>query len=391
MLLTILLAQTGSLNAVEVLQDALLLSEDTRASWQKTWDLSLAANPNTLWAAIVAFSLGIAAFALLYMAIRDGDEIMKNQSWGKLVEMITWPFIVVFMLGSNGLILSGVVMAFRGIGQLLLDDVLRSSLGGVTMQTAIQNVNLDTVTIARIRQVFGDCDGVVGAQLQTCFDNAQVEAEAMITAARDGFPSFQAAAAENFLGNSITPQTGSVIDTLGDIVDGARVLGQGIGQGAATNGIDGAFASVLQSSFLPLVELILYVLQWVAINLSEAALLLTALFAPIALALSLMPIAGRLIWAWAAGFIGILSYQLGYNILVGLMAFVIINLSGTAETLSGLGFLFFSALGAPWIASQIGQGGGVALYTGLSRQAAATADAVAGAVRVAARATTGLI
>jgi hypothetical protein len=391
MLLTILLAQAGSSNAVEVLQDALLLSEDTRASWQKTWDLSLTADPNTLWAAIVAFSLGIAAFALLYMAIRDGDEIMKNQSWGKLVEMITWPFIVVFMLGNNGLILSGVVLAFRGVGQSLLDDILRSSLGGVTMQTAIQNVNLDAVTIARIRQVFGDCDGLVGAQLQTCFDNAQVEAEAMITAAREGFPSFQAAAAENFLGNSLTPQTGSVIETLGDVVDGARVLGQGIGQGAATNGIDGAFASILQSTFLPLVELILYTLQWVAINLSEAALLLTALFAPIAIALSLMPIAGRMIWAWAAGFVGILAYQLGYNILVGLMAFVIINLRGTSESLSGLGFLFFSALGSPWIALQIGQGGGVSLYQGLSRQASATADAVAGVIRVAARAATGLI
>jgi hypothetical protein len=386
-----LLSQTGSLNAVEVLQDALLLSEDTRASWQKTWDFSLAADPNTLWAAIVSFSLGISAFALVYMAIRDGDEIMKNQSWGKLIEMITWPFIVVFMLGNNGFILSQFILAFRGVGQSLLDDVLRSSLGGVTMQNAIQNVNLDTVTIARIRQVFGDCDGLVGAQLQTCFDKAQVDAESMITAARGGFPSFQAAAAQNFLGNVITPVKGSLTDTLGDVADGARVLGAGVAQGAATNGIDGAFASVLQSAFLPFVEFILYTLQLVAINLSEAALLMTALFAPIAIALSLMPITGRLIWAWAGGFIGILSYQLGYNILVGLMAFVIVNLKGTADTLSGLSFLFFAAMGAPWIAAQIGQGGGVALYQGLSRQASATADAISNAVRVAAKAATGLI
>ena len=48
MLSTLLLAQAGSLNAVEVLQDALLLSEETRDSWQKTWDFSLAADPNTL-------------------------------------------------------------------------------------------------------------------------------------------------------------------------------------------------------------------------------------------------------------------------------------------------------------------------------------------------------
>lgn len=176
MLSTLLLAQSGSGSAVEVLQDALLLSENTRESWQKTWDFSLAADSNTLWAASVGFALGITAFALLYMAIREGDEIMKNQSWGKLIEMITWPFIVVFMLGNNGLILSGVVLTFRGVGQSLLDDILRTSLGGVNMQRAIQTVNLDAVTIARIRQVFGDCDGAVGAQLTTCFENAQVEA-----------------------------------------------------------------------------------------------------------------------------------------------------------------------------------------------------------------------
>jgi len=381
MVSTILLAQAGSGSAVEVLQDALLLSEETRDSWQKTWDFSLAADPNTLWAASVSFALGLAAFALLYMAIREGDEIMKNQSWGKLVEMVTWPFIVVFMLGNNGLILSGVVLAFRGVGQSLLDDILRTSLGGVNMQRAIQAVNLDAVTIARIRQVFGDCDGAVGAQLQTCFDNAQVEAQAMIDGTKEAFGGFEAIASTNFLANT----------TSANLVGLSGGQLAGVGVVAPPGGIDGVFASLLQPIVLPLIEFILYTVQWVAVNLSEAALIMTALFAPIALAMSLMPIAGRMIWAWVAGFVGILSYQLGYNILVGLMAFVIVNMDNTAETLSGIGFLLFSALGAPAIALQIGRGGGIALYQGLSRQAAAVADGIANAVRLVAKSAIGAI
>jgi hypothetical protein len=376
--MAIFLAQAGSSNAIEVLQDALLLSEETRQSWQKTWDFSLAADPTTLWAASVNFALGIAAFGMLYLAIREGNDILKQQSWGKLIEMVTYPFIVVFMLGNNGFILAQMVLVLRGVGQSLLDDILKTSLAGVRMQTAIQNVNLNAITIARIRQVYADCDGLVGAQLTTCFENAEAEAQAMIDSAKATFEGFDAIAATNFLNN--------VLDLAPlDPASAAARVGSEAGLDAVTNGIDSAFATILQKPILPLIEAILYTLQWVAVNLSEAALIMTALFAPIALALSLMPIAGRMIFAWLAGFIGILSYQLGYNILVGLIAFVIINMEGTVETLNGLSFLFFSALGAPWIAFQIGQGGGVALYQGLSRRAAAIVDGVADAVKLVAR------
>jgi hypothetical protein len=206
----IFLAQAGSSNAVEVLQDALLLSEETRQSWQKTWDFSLAADPTTLWAASVNFALGIAAFGMLYLAIREGNDILKQQSWGKLIEMVTYPFIVVFMLGNNGFILAQMVLVLRGVGQSLLDDILKTSLAGVRMQTAIRNVNLNAITIARIRQVYADCDGLVGAQLTTCFDNAEVEAQAMIDNAKATFEGFDAIAATNFLNNVLVDQGGSV-------------------------------------------------------------------------------------------------------------------------------------------------------------------------------------
>jgi hypothetical protein len=200
----------------------------------------------------------------------------------------------------------------------------------------------------------------------------------MIDSAKVTFEGFDAIAATNFLNN--------VLDSAPlDPASAAARVGSEAGVNAISNGIDSAFATILQKPLLPLIEAILYTLQWVAVNLSEAALIMTALFAPIALALSLMPIAGQMIFAWLAGFIGILSYQLGYNILVGLIAFVIINMDGTVETLNGLSFLFFSALGAPWIAFQIGQGGGVALYQGLSRRAAAIVDGVADVVKLVAR------
>jgi hypothetical protein len=373
------LGQVGSEAAARVIQDAFNLSEETRSSWQKTWGFALSTDGNTLWVASVNFSLGIAAFALLYLAIQEGNEILKSQSWGKLVDIVVWPFIVVFMLGNNGFILANLVLAVRGIGQFFINGILVTSLGGVTMQDAIKNVNLNAVLIARIRQIYSDCDGLVGNPLKSCFEEKAQEAQAIVDSTQAGFPGFDASGAIGFI-NNIS------LDILGLISPTARVgaeLGNAAAQGLATNGIEGAYTSVLQTTALPIIQFLLYAAQWVAVNLSEAALILTALFAPIALALSLMPIAGRMIFAWLAGFIGIMAYQLGYNLLIGLLAFMIVNMEGAAETTSGIGFLLFAATGAPWIAFEIGRGGGTALYQGLSRRAAAIGEGITSALSLA--------
>jgi hypothetical protein len=156
---------------------------------------------------------------------------------------------------------------------------------------------------------------------------------------------------------------------LGNLLGAAGDISTGLLGNMGLSMIDGGFAQVIQDRTLPIIQFILYIMQWAVVNLIEAALLMTALFAPIAVALSLLPLAGRPIFAWLSGFLGILAVQMGYNILVGLMAFVIVNIDNVSEVISSMGFLMFSAVFSPYLAYEIGRGGGVALYQGISNRA----------------------
>jgi hypothetical protein len=160
---TYLIAQAGSNAAADVIQKAIELSENTRQSWAETWDFVLAAEPLSLWGAIVKFSFGIAAFALVYLAIQYGSEIAKTKSLGTVIEMFVFPLVVLVLLGGDGRILAGVVLAIRGVAQSFMLGILSTSLGGVTLQKAIEELNHNSLAIARVRQVMSQCDGLVGA------------------------------------------------------------------------------------------------------------------------------------------------------------------------------------------------------------------------------------
>jgi hypothetical protein len=136
--------------------------------------------------------------------------------------------------------------------------------------------------------------------------------------------------------------------------------------------------SVFRDNAVPIIRFILYALQWGFVNILEAALLLTALFAPISLGLSLLPLQGRPIWAWLTGFITLFGIQLGYNIVVGLTAVVLVK-SGAA-LVSDVAFLFFLSIFAPGLAILVAGGGGVALYNGISSNVKSLIDVFSNAI-----------
>ncbi|WP_008312871.1 hypothetical protein [Leptolyngbya sp. PCC 6406] len=141
-------------------------------------------------------------------------------------------------------------------------------------------------------------------------------------------------------------------------------------------GDPGFFASAVRDSSIALIRALLFALQWMVVNLLEAALLLTALFAPVAMGLSLLPFQGRPILAWLTGFITLFGIQFGYNLITGLVANRIAASDGA--TAADLGFSMLLAIGAPLFATLISAGGGVAIYRGLSGTGKSIARTVGG-------------
>lgn len=92
---------------------------------------------------------------------------------------------------------------------------------------------------------------------------------------------------------------------------------------------------------------------------------MTALLFPPALGISILPVAGKTIFAWASAMIGLFTTMLSYNIIVGLTAIVIKkaqvalgqDMGGTS--FRDIAFAAFIALASPILAVYLGQMGGV--------------------------------
>lgn len=351
------LAQVGSEGAAKVITDSLQLSSGISRAWDELWQ-TLLLNPGelSLWGAIVFLALQISVFALIWFALHHGNEILNTQSWGKIIQMFVTPLVVVFLLGGNGNNLARLILLFRGFARDQIAQVLSLQIAGIALDRGIVEVNSNMYATQRVRQVFQECAALSGKDLQNCITAKQPEAQAIIDALGAETP---VRAAQGFL------------QAIGGFITGSPIAETPLVKVTDGGYIQSNFTQVIQDPLIPIIQGILYAIQWAFVNLLEAALVLTALFAPIAVALMLLPVAGNALSAWMTGFVGIFGIQLGYNILVGLVATVLIltdrqNAIGAA---GNFGFLLFISIFSPFLAVLIGGGGGVALYEGISRKA----------------------
>lgn len=352
-------AQEGSQAASEVIRQSLQLSQDTVEAWQRIWDAAIDPDVFELWAGTVSLGRTLGALSILYLAVKYAPEMNNTTSWSKLLEMFQWPLTVFVFLLGNGRLLAQVVRVFRAIGYSQVSKILEIQLVGITFRQAVEQVRLNNLSTRRIQQIYGECINLVGKELNDCWQSKQTEAQEMLNQLGT---STNISPAQNFL----------------DVILNFTVVG-GIRQVGSF--IQGGFAQVLQDKFIPVLETILYAVQWAFINILDACLLGTAVFAPIALGLSILPTAGRLIIGWGSAMIALFAIQMGYNIFVGIIAVVLVSTTGEfAEVVSDLGFLLIVAIFAPVIAYRLGKGGGVALFETASRKAAQSTTVATSAV-----------
>ena len=325
--------------------------------------------------------LVLAAASVLFLALTSGKEILEKQSWSELVSVFIWPLVIVMFLGSNGHALARTTLFIRNLGYAQVQSILDLQLGEMTFRNAVSQVGISTAARQSLETLYSECQGMVGAELVTCWDEKADRARAIIEQAE---------------AQARTPLDG--LQTLGDLLINRPLIGS-IGQ-VITNPQDGIrnfgnnfdlAGSFFKNALIPIIRLILSSLQWAFVNMLEAALLLTALFGPIALGLSLLPLQGRPIWAWLTGFISLFGVQLGYNIIVGLVAVVVVRAGG--ELATDIAFLAFLSIFSPALALLIAGGGGIALYNGISNNVKSVIDfassAVGAVTRIAIKAKTG--
>lgn len=325
------------------LEQSLQLSQATYASWQQVWNEAL--NPESgLWIGLIKLGLLAAALSIIYLLFSQGKEILDRQSWSELINLFIWPIIIVMFLGNNGTLLSKSVMIVKNVGQAQVQNVLNMQLGEVTFRTATSNIVLADAVKDRIAGIYNECKGLPPGKLQECWTEKQPAVRQILNEAQQKFNiSFD------------IPE----IDLKNLTID-------------------------ISGPFLFLVRKILLAMQWAFVNVLEAAFLLTALFSPIAMGLSLLPFQGKPILAWLIGIFSLIGIQLGYNIIVGLCSTVMTTAQNQGQGISisdsDLAFLLFLSIFSPALATVVASGGGIAVYQAISNNVKGIVDLVSNTI-----------
>ncbi len=314
------------------------LNKSTTQAWGDLWSETISPS-SPLWEALNNLGILLAGISLLYLAIERIKPLVEKQSWSALADLLVMPLIVVMLLGGSGNLAAGVVKTFHGIGSYYVQFVLTQQIGASALdaQTALNEIRQENAEQALEQEIFADCMNLPPAEQQQCMEDPARE-----QAAND-----------------------AGVDVPSTTVSGGNPL---------TNG--------LRSALITLLMMFLYAIQWAFINCMEAALLMTALLFPPALGISVLPLAGKTIFAWASAMAGLYTTMLSYNIIVGLTAIVVTKAQVAAGTDRGgtgfrdIAFAAFIAIASPMLAVYLGQMGGVALFQAISRQATAVVSGV---------------
>lgn len=358
-----LLANTGTQGAINTLQTANGITQANAGSWQVLWDDAIATN-SELWTAIISLSEIIVVLSFLYMAYKNSSDIFSNYQYdlSKIIELITPTLLVGLLLINDGTFFVSLIQTTRTVAYHQVELFYKAQINGITMNSAVESVQQTTRANADARRLFRDCIDKSGQELTDCL-NDQAKSEGLGNIVRQNSQSL----AGNFAQNMC------------DLASGCNFVSSIIGGIASGQNPSQILADMFASPFIAIAQSILTALQWAVSNGIELALLLTALFGPLAAALTIMPVAGRMFWSWASGFAALLSFHFGYAILTGLMAITIYSmqsssgnaagLAGIPELLSDIGFLLFTAVVSPLIAGSIATFGGVTLFNGFSKAA----------------------
>ena len=363
-----LLAQEGTSEGVNAIREALALQSNMEASWNKVWNSVLpgaTGGTSTLWDTAVQISGIFTVFCLIYLFIRCGNELSKTRYLGTIVEMFQWPLAVVILLAGNGTLLGELVRLFRDIGDYLVSKVLSLELADLRLAEAVSQAQAVGLGTARARQILNECAGLAAQELTECLQSKAPELEAIPGAIQAMEPSAPTGALDAF-------------------IQAALDLGGGVAQGAGAV-ISGDYTQFLQDRMFPIIQAILYAMQWAFVNVIECALVLTAILLPFAVALSLLPLAGRPIFAWLSAFLTLYGVKLCFSLIIAVVAVTLSNASeeGVQFIATDFGFAFFTAVFAPAIAVMLSSWGGVTLFQGISRRASAiTSAASSGAATI---------
>ncbi len=325
---------------------ASLVAEGFNDLWQQTLT-------GGLYASLCKVGVLFAVATLALFMVQWGKQMINDEEQRAFSELI-WPLIVTVLLANNGSLLANSTLALREYINSVNNYILEYTAADADLRAAYQQALGQAALETAVGNAIQECRS---SQLSNeegiqCLKQARADLEAK-------FPDiFKDAEGGSYLGaaGSWVTQGLDKINQAVSEAEGDGFLGD-IGSKffAASSAAIGAVVTTFITSLLLALN---NAYQWGL----ELALLLTALIAPLAVGGSLMPIGNKAIFGWLTGFFTVGLAKLSFNIILGLAG----QLIATSKASQPMIFLAFIGLVAPFLATGIAAGGGLAVLTQLN-------------------------
>ncbi|QKQ77034.1 hypothetical protein [Nostoc sp. TCL240-02] len=327
----------------EILDNGAATSQRIAEGWDKQWlDLLQNNSSNNLYGALTNLGIFFAVGTLLFFMIQFLKDLLSYE-YTRPISALIWPFIVVILLSNsaNGSILSNLTLGVRNFLNTVNQQVVVSADADKIYQQALNMSVAEEVAGSLLRP----CQSLTGEQQSQCFVKAAEKVNILWQKYRDIY------------GNK------NWIIRLQTKVDNIR-YGTGIVS-------ETSFNSLLGSTVQTSIKNFLVSLQYAFQNLIEATMLLIAALGPIAVGGSLLPVAGKPIFAWLTGFLSIGIAKISFNIIAVLTAAVIVNGPGQDANVDPdlMWFIIFLGILAPLLSLLVAAAGGFAVFSAISNTA----------------------
>lgn len=325
---------------------ASLVAEGFNELWQQTLT-------GGLYASLCKVGVLFAVATLALFMVQWGKQMINDEEQRAFSELI-WPLIVTVLLANNGSLLANSTLALREYINSVNNYILEYTAADADLRAAYQQALGQAALETAVGNAIQECRS---SQLSNeegiqCLKQARADLEAK-------FPDiFKDAEGGSYLGAA-----GSWVTQGLDKINQAASEAEGDGLvGTITSKLSAASSAAIGAVVTTFITSLLLALnnayQWGL----ELALLLTALIAPLAVGGSLMPIGNKAIFGWLTGFFTVALAKLSFNIILGLAG----QLIATAKASQPMIFLAFIGLVAPFLATGIAAGGGLAVLTQLN-------------------------
>jgi hypothetical protein len=340
LIIPILISQVG---IDDVLGNGATTAKSISEGWDKQW-LDLLQNniTNNLYGALTNLGIFFAVGTLLFFMLQWLKDVI-NSEYSRPFSDLIWPLIIVALLANsgNGSMLSNLTLGVRNFLNTVNQQVITTADADKTYQQALNMSIAEDVAGSVLRP----CQSLSGAKQSQCF----VKASEKITVLWQEY--------RNLYGNK------PWIDRLENKVN----------QIAYNTGSvsENSFNSLLGSTIQTIIKSFLVSLQYAFQNLIEVTMLLIATLGPLAVGGSLLPVAGKPIFAWLTGFMAVGISKISFNIVAMLTSAVIVN--GPGQDVSTdpdlMWFMIFLGILAPSISLLVAALGGFAVFNAISNTA----------------------